>query len=86
MRHKAQKCFRGIFVGIPENQKVYIMYVLISRNIISSYGVVFDEIFSNVLTYTSQPYSESMAMRPAVTYTTCVTSSREHTGDIITFA
>ena len=26
-----------------------------------------------------------MAMRPAVTYTPCATSSREQTGDIITF-
>ena len=27
-----------------------------------------------------------MAMRPAVTYTPCATSTREQTGDIITFA
>ena len=41
---------------------------------------------SSALAYTSQPYSESMAMRPAVTYTPYGTSSREQTGDIITFA
>ena len=34
----------------------------------------------------SQPYSEAMATRPAVTYTPCATSLREQTGDIITFA
>ena len=34
----------------------------------------------------SQPYSEAMAMRLAVTYTPYGTSSREKTGDIITFA
>ena len=34
----------------------------------------------------SQPYSEAMAIRPAVTYTPCDTSSREQTGDIMTFA
>ena len=33
----------------------------------------------------SQPYSEAMAMRPFVTYKPCATSSREQTGDIITF-
>ena len=33
----------------------------------------------------SQPYSYEMAMRPAVTYTTCDTSFREQTGNIITF-
>ena len=27
MRHQAQKGFRGIFVGIPEHQKVYRVYV-----------------------------------------------------------
>ena len=77
MRHQVQKGFRCIFVGITQHQKGYSMYVPSSRNIISSYGVVFDEIFSSVLAYTSQPYSEAMALRPAVTYTPCATSSRE---------
>ena len=39
-----------------------------------------------MLSYTSQPYSEEMAMRPDITYTPCATSSREQTGDIIMFA
>ena len=43
MHHQAQKYFRGIFVGIPENQKGYIVYVPSTRKIISSYDVVFDE-------------------------------------------
>ena len=30
--------------------------------------------------------SEAMAMRPAVTYTPYATSSKEQTGDVITFA
>ena len=34
----------------------------------------------------SQHYSEAMAMRPAVTYTPYATSSKEQTGDVITFA
>ena len=33
----------------------------------------------------SQPYSEAMAMGPAVTYTPYATSSKEQTGDVITF-
>ena len=53
---------------------------------ISSYGVVFDESFSSVLSYTSWPYSEAMAKRPAITYTPYATSSKEQTGDVITFA
>ena len=61
------------------------MYVTSTRNIISSYAVVFYESFSSVLAYTSQYYSEVMAMRTAVTYTPCATSPREQTGNIITF-
>ena len=75
MRPQAQKGFRGIFVGIQEHQKVYLVYVPSTRKITSSYDVVFDGSFSSALAYTSQPYSEAMAMRPAVTYTPYATSS-----------
>ena len=43
MRHQAQKGFRGIFFGIPEHQNGYLVYVPSTRNIISSYDVMFDE-------------------------------------------
>ena len=85
MRHQAQKGFSSIFVGIPQHQKGYLVYVPSTRKIISSYDVVFDEIFSSALVYTSQPYSEAMVMRQAVTYTPCDASSREQTGNIIMF-
>ena len=62
------------------------MYVPGTRKIISSCDVVFDESFSIVLSYTSQPYSEAMVMRPELTYTPCATSLREQTGDVITLA
>ena len=57
MRHQAQKVFRSIFVGIPEHQKGYLVYVPNTSKIMSSYDVVFDDIFSSALAYTSQPYS-----------------------------
>ena len=47
---------------------------------------MFDESFSSALPYTSRPYSEAMEMRPTVTYTPYATSSKEQTGDVITFA
>ena len=47
---------------------------------------MFDESFSSALEYTSQPYSEAMAMRPEVTYTPYAMSSKEQTGNAITFA
>ena len=34
----------------------------------------------------SQPYSEAMAMRPAVMYTLYASSLKEQTGNVITFA
>ena len=86
MRHQAQKGFRGIFVGIPQHQKGYLLYLPSTRKVILSYDVVFDESFSSALSYTSRPYAEAMAIRPAVTYTLYVTSSKEQTGDVITFA
>ena len=85
MRHQAQKGFRGIFVGIPQHQKGYLVYVPSNRKLISSYDVMFDESFVSALSYSSQPYAEAMAMRPAVTYTPYATSSKEKTGDVITF-
>ena len=43
MRHQAKKGYRGIFVGIPEHQKGYLLYVHSTRKIISSYYVVFEK-------------------------------------------
>ena len=62
------------------------MYVLSTRKIISSYDVVFDEICSSALAYTSRPHSVAMAIRPAVAYGPYATSPRKQTGDVITFA
>ena len=86
MCHQAQKGIFGIFVGIPHHQKGYLVYVPSTKRIISSYHVIFDEIFFSTLSYMPQPYSKDMAVRPSVTYAPCATSSREKTGDIITFA
>ena len=85
MRHQEQKGFCVIFVGIPQHQKLYLVYVPSTRKIIYSYNVVFDESFSSALAYTSRTYSEAMAMRLDVTYALCATSPREQTGNIITF-
>ena len=86
MCHQAQKGLRGIFVGIPEHQRGYLVYVPSTRKVISSYDVVFDDSFSSSLSYMPRPYSEAMVMFPEVTYTPYVTSSKEQTGDVITFA
>ena len=86
MRHQAQKWLRGIFFGIPQHRKGYLVYVPSTRKMISSYDVVFDESFSSALAYTSRSCSEAIAVRPSVTYTPYAMSSEEQTGDVITFA
>ena len=62
------------------------MYIPSTRKKISSYNVLFDKIFSNALAYRSRPYSEAMAMRPAVMHTLDATSLNEQTRNLITFA
>ena len=86
MRQQAQKGFCGIFMGIPEHQKGYPVYIPSTRKVISSYNNLFDKRFSSALSYTSRLYSEAMAMRLQVTYTPYATSLKEQTGDVITFA
>ena len=49
MRHQAPKGFRGIFVGIPEHKKGYLVYVPSTGKVIFLYDVVFDESFSSAL-------------------------------------
>ena len=45
IHHQAQKGFRVIFFGIPQHQKVCIIYVPQKQKIVSSYDVVIDESF-----------------------------------------
>ena len=49
--------FCGIFVGIPQHQKGYLVYVTSTRKVILSYDVMFDKSFSSALSYTSRPYA-----------------------------
>ena len=57
MSHQAQKGFCFIFVGIPQHHKGYLVYIPGTRNIISSYDVVFDECFYSTLVYKPCTYS-----------------------------
>ena len=62
MHHQSKRGFCGIFVGIQRHKKGYLVYVPHKVKIISSYDVVFDEIFSSASVYTPQPYIEAMAI------------------------
>ena len=74
MSHQSQKGFRGIFVGISQHQKGYLVYVPYEWKIVYSYDVVSDENLSSALAYMSQPYAEAMAIRLSVSYILCDTS------------
>ena len=86
MRNRSQNIFNGIFVGIPQHQKGYLIYVPITHKIVSSHDVVFYETSYSALAYTPRPYSEALAMWPVVSYIPYATSSHAKTGNIITFA
>ena len=77
IHHQTQKGFRSIFVGITQHQKGYLVYVPHKRKILSSHDIFFDDSFSSALEYKSQPYSEYMATRPAVSYITYDKYSRK---------
>ena len=83
-RH-SQKGFWGIFIGIPQHQKGYLIYVPSTEKTVSSHDVVFDETFSSELAYTSRPYSEALVTQSEVLYIPNTISYHEQTGDIITF-
>ena len=54
MRQQEQKVFCGIFVEISHHQKGYPVCIPHKHKIASSYNVVYGEIFSIALAYTSQ--------------------------------
>ena len=84
--HYPQKGFRGIFIGIPQHQKGYLIYVPSTRKIVSSHDVVFDEIFSSELAYISHTFSEEISALSEVLYILYDKSSNEKSGNIINFA
>ena len=86
VHHKSQKRFCVIFIAIPQHQKGYLIYVPITRKIVSSHDVLFYKTFYSLLSYMSCLYSEELSMRPPVSYLLHNKSFHERTGDILTFA
>ena len=43
MRHQSQKCFSGIFVGITQHHKWYLINIPSTRKLVYSHDVVFDQ-------------------------------------------
>ena len=68
MRNQSKKSFRGIFIGIPQHQKGYLIYIPSTQKSVSSHVLVCDEKVSSAVAYTSPPFSETLATQPSVLY------------------
>ena len=77
MCHKSQKVFGAIFIGIPQHQKMYLIYVPSIWKIFSSHDVVFDKMFYSALEYPSYLYPEALVTRSVVLYIPYATSYHE---------
>ena len=51
IRHQVQKGFYGIFAGIPQHQKGYLVYVPHKHKILYLYNIIFEESLSSALAY-----------------------------------
>ena len=61
---------------------ILLMYHTNRRLYLRNKYVIFDDIFSSAIVYTSQPYTEAMTMQPAVSYIPYAPCSKGKTGDI----
>ena len=46
VRHQSHKCFPGIFIGIPQHQHGYLLYVPSTGKLVYSYDIIFDKTFT----------------------------------------
>ena len=68
MHYQSQNGFRGIFVGILQNKKGYLIYIPSKCKIVSSHDDLIEEASYSVVAYMSRLYSESLIMQPVVSY------------------
>ena len=86
MHHQPQKVSRDIFVGIPQNQKGYLVYVPSTRKKKFLTRLCVWQKQSRELAHISHPYSEALMTQPDVSYIPYTTLSCKKTGNIIAFA
>jgi len=81
----AQKKFiRGIFIGIPSDQKGYLIYLPGSRSIACLGDVSFDETFYSAIATTWRRFEEGIALKPQSNVIPNLNMGMEETGDITT--
>jgi hypothetical protein len=63
-KHFTEKGIQGIFIGLPSDQKGYLIYFPGSRTIACSGDVAFDETFYTIITTTWRRFEEGIALQP----------------------
>jgi transposase InsO family protein len=77
---QTERGIRGVFIGFPENQKGYLLYVPSTRSICVSGDVFFDENFSSAIARTWQQFHDGLALIPKKSYIPPVDTFLSHTG------
>jgi len=74
---------RGIFFGLDQNQKGYILYAPASRRLCISANITFDEQFNSTIAHTWQLQHDSLALCPVSSDIPLATTTIEHTGEVM---
>jgi len=80
--HCTEKGIRGIFIGIPSDQKGYLIYLPGSRSIACLGGVSFDETFYSAIAMTWRRFEEGITIKPQSNLIPNPNMELEETGDI----
>jgi len=81
-KHRTEKGIRGFFIGIPANQKGYLIYLPGSRTIACSGDVKFDETFYSAIATTWRRFEEGIALKPQANVIPGPNMELEETGDV----
>ena len=82
-QHCTETGLRGVFIGVPFNQKGYLIYLPGSRNIACSGDAIFDETFYSAVATTWRRFEEGIDLKPSSHVIPGPDMELETTGDIL---
>ena len=80
LQKQTQRGVRGIFIGLPANQKGYLIFIPQTRQIVVSGDVAFDESFYSAIATTWRPFHDALALHPLASHIPAVDEQLESTG------
>jgi transposase InsO family protein len=80
---QTERGIRGVFIGFPENQKGFLIYVPGTRSICVSGDVFFDERFTSAIARTWQQFPDSLALVPKRSFVPSGDTFLGHTGSAL---